>query len=187
MKVLLVNGSPHQKGETYHALSLVEKALQDKGVGTEWFWTGNRPVRGCIDCGGCGKTFRCVFSGDTCNDLIEAILKADGVIIGSPVYFAAPNGALCALLDRVFYAASTHGGLFRGKPAAAVASCMRSGANNTVDRINKYFSFCEMPIVSSSYWNMLFDSHSPMGTDERGSKTMQTLGYNMAAMLQSLS
>ncbi|MCO5803971.1 NADPH-dependent FMN reductase [Phocaeicola vulgatus] len=187
MKVLLVNGSPHQKGETYNALSLVEKALHEKGIATEWFWVRNKPVRGCIDCGQCSKTFRCAFSDDVCNDLIEAILNADGIIIGSPVYFAAPNGALCALLDRVFYAASTHGGLFKGKPAAAVASCIRSGANSTVDRINKYFSFSEMPIVSSSYWNMLFDSHSSIGFDERGHKTMQTLGYNMASILQKIS
>ena len=110
-----------------------------------------------------------------------------GDLITGDVYFAAPSGALCALLDRVFYAASTHGGLFKGKPVAAVASCIRSGANSTVDRINKYFSFSEMPIVSSSYWNMLFDSHSPVGFDERGHKTMQTLGYNMAAILQKNS
>lgn len=158
--------------------------MNEKGVDTEWFWIGNKSVRGCIDCGQCGKTFRCVFSDDVCNNLIEAILKVDGVIVGSPVYFAAPNGALCALLDRVFYAASTHGGLFKGKPAAAVASCIRSGANNTVDRINKYFSFSEMPIVSSSYWNMLFDRQSPMGEDERGYKIMQTLGYNITIILQ---
>lgn len=170
MKVLLVNGSPHQKGETYNALSLVEKALHEKGIATEWFWVRNKPVRGCIDCGQCSKTFRCAFSDDVCNDLIEAILNADGIIIGSPVYFAAPNGALCALLDRVFYAASTHGGLFKGKPAAAVASCIRSGANSTVDRINKYFSFSEMPIVSSSYWNMLFDSHCLTKEDTRPCK-----------------
>ena len=165
----------------------MEKALHEKGIATEWFWVRNKPVRGCIDCGQCSKTFRCAFSDDVCNDLIEAILNADGIIIGSPVYFAAPNGALCALLDRVFYAASTHGGLFKGKPAAAVASCIRSGANSTVDRINKYFSFSEMPIVSSSYWNMLFDSHSSIGFDERGHKTMQTLGYNMASILQKIS
>lgn len=184
MKVLLVNGSPHRKGETYNALSLVETALNEKGIGTEWFWIGNKPVRGCVDCGKCSKTFRCVFLDDACNDLIEAFLKSDGIVIGSPVYFAAPNGALCALLDRVFYAASTHGGLFKGKPAAAVASCMRSGANSTIDRINKYFSFSEMPIVSSNYWNMLFDTQSQMGTDEKGNKTMLTLGYNMVAILQ---
>ena len=145
MKVLLVNGSPHKQGETYHALSLVEKALHEKGMATEWFWVGNKPVRGCIDCGQCGKNFRCAFSDDVCNDLIEAILKADGVIVESPVYFAAPSGALCALLDRVFYAASTHGVLFKGKPAAAVASCIRSGANSTVERIMQVPLYAEGP------------------------------------------
>lgn len=184
MKVLLVNGSPHRKGETYMALSLVEQALKEKGIETEWFWIGNKPIRGCIDCCKCDKSHRCSFTDDVCNDLIEAMLKADGVIIGSPVYFAGPNGALCALLDRVFYAASTHGGLFKGKPAAAVASLMRSGANNTIDRINKYFAFSEMPIVSSCYWNLLFCSQSQIDQDEKGRQTMQTLGYNMADLLQ---
>lgn len=187
MKVLLVNGSPHSKGETYKALSLVEQALREKGLETEWFWIGNKPVRGCIDCRKCSNGFRCAFTDDVCNDLIEAMLNADGVIIGSPVYFAAPSGALCALLDRVFYAASTHGGLFKGKPAAAVASCMRSGANSTIDRINKYFAFSQMPIVSSDYWNLLFSSQSKMERDEKGRKTMQTLGSNMATLLISKS
>lgn len=127
------------------------------------------------------KTFRCNFTDDVGNELFEAILKADG--IGTPVYFAAPSGVLCALLDRVFYAASTHGNLFKGKPAAAVASCIRSGANSAIDRLNKYFSFSEMPIISSSYWNMLFENQSPKGLDEMGHKTMQTLGYNMASLL----
>ena len=185
MKVLLVNGSPHSKGETYKALSLVEQALQENGIETGWFWIGNKPVRGCIDCKKCSKSFRCTFTDDVCNDLIEAMLSADGIIIGSPVYFAAPSGALCALLDRVFYAASTHGGLFKGKPAAAVASCMRSGANSTIDRINKYFAFSQMPIVSSDYWNLLFSSQSKMDRDEKGRKTMRTLGSNMATLLQA--
>ena len=110
-------------------------------------------------------------------------MKSDGLIIGTPVYFAAPNGALCALLDRVFYAASTHGGLFRGKPAAAIASCIRSGANSAIDRLNKYFTFSEMPVVSSSYWNMLFEKQQQKEEDEMGVRTMRTLGCNMAKML----
>ena len=93
MKVLLVNGSPHKQGETYHALSLVEKALHEKSIATEWFWVGNKPVRGCIDCGQCAKNFRCAFSDDVCNDLIEAILNVYGVIVGSPVSFVAPSGS----------------------------------------------------------------------------------------------
>lgn len=187
MKVLLVNGSPHPKGGTWQALSLAEKALHEKGVETEWFWIGNKPVRGCIDCRKCAETYRCAFSDDICNSLIEAILKSDGLIIGTPVYFAAPNGALCALLDRVFYAASTHGKLFIGKPAAAVASCIRSGANSAIERLNKYFTFSEMPVVSSSYWNMLFEKQPQKGVDEMGIQTMRTLGFNMAKLLTATS
>lgn len=183
MKVLLVNGSPHPQGGTWQALSLVEEALHEKGIETEWFWIGNKSVRGCIDCRKCAETYRCAFSDDVCNKLIESILKSDGLIIGTPVYFAAPSGALCALLDRVFYAASTHGGLFRGKPAAAIASCIRSGANSAIDRLNKYFTFSEMPIVSSSYWNMLFEKRQQKEEDEMGVRTMRTLGCNMAKML----
>lgn len=122
-----------------------------------------------------------------CNDLIEAILKSDGLIIGTPVYFAAPNGTLCALLDRVFYAASTHGRLFNGKPAAAVASCIRSGANSAIERLNKYFAFSEMPIVSSRYWNMLFEKQPQRDIDEMGIQTMRTLGVNMAKILTTKS
>ena len=187
MTVLMINGSPHSKGGTSYALSLVEKALHEKGIDTKWFWIGNKMVRSCIDCGLCAQTFRCNFTDDVCNELIEAILEADGIVIGTPVYFAAPNGALCALLDRVFYAASTHGNLFKGKPAAAVASCIRSGANSAIDRLNKYFTFSEMPIVSSSYWNMLFENRSQKGLDEMGHKTMQNLCYNMAELLNRKS
>lgn len=126
MKVLLVNGSSHKNGSTYTTLTMVEKSLLDNGIETEWFYIGNKPVRGCVDCRRCEGSNRCIFNDDPCNALIEAIINTDGVIIGSPVYFAGPNGALCALLDRVFYAASTHGQLFRGKPATAVASCYHS-------------------------------------------------------------
>lgn len=178
MKVLLVNGSPHPKGGTFKALSLVERSLNENGVETEWLWIGNKLVRGCINCKGCMNTYRCRFDDDPCNKLIEAILAADGVVIGTPVYFAAPNGALCALLDRVFYAAQEFGHLFGGKPAAAVASLMRSGSNSAIDRLNKYFTFSEMPVVSSSYWNMLFE-----GNDKMGENTMLTLGKRMADML----
>ena len=186
MKVLLVNGSSHKDGGTVHSLKLVEKALREGGVDTEWFHLGNKPVRGCIACEGCAKSYRCVFKDDICNDLIEAILATDGVIIGTPVYFAAPNGALMAILDRVFYAASTHGRLFAGKPAAAVASFYRSGGNNAVDRLNKYFAFSGMPIVSSNYWNLMFAPKSFVPNDEMGQSTMAVLGENMADMVKKL-
>lgn len=177
-KVLLINGSPRPNGETHQALSIIAEALQEKGIECEWFQLGTEPVRGCVHCSGCRKAYRCVFEDDACNALIEKIIAADGVVIGSPVYFAGPNGALCALLDRAFYAGSCHGRLFAGKPAAAVATCWRSGASATLDRLNKYFTYSEMPVVSSTYWNIKLE-----GEDTWGEKTLRTLGYNMAKML----
>ena len=187
MKVLLVNGSSHKNGGTVHSLSIVERAIQDEVLETEWFQLGNKPVRGCIACESCAKTSRCAFKDDICNDLIEAMVAADGVVVGTPVYFAAPNGALMAVLDRVFYAASTHGRLFTGKPAAAVASFYRSGANNAVDRLNKYFAFSGMPIVTSNYWNLMFAPESFVPNDEMGQGTMELLGKNMADMVKKLA
>lgn len=149
MKVLLINGSPHKNGGTVENLKTVEESLNKNGITTEWFHLGTKPVRGCIDCRQCAKTHRCAFNDDVCNAIIEAILGADGVIIGTPVYFASANGALTAILDRVFYAASSHGNLFKGKVAACIASMYRSGGNSAIDRINKYFAFSEMPIWSS--------------------------------------
>ena len=184
MKVLLVNGSSHTKGGTAHSISIVEKTLNENGVETVWFQIGNKPVRGCIDCRNCEKNNRCVFNDDICNALIEAMLDADGIIIGTPVYFAAPNGALMAVLDRAFYAASAHGRLFEGKPAAAIASFYRSGGNSAIDRINKYFAFSGMPIVTSNYWNLMFAPESFAPDDEMGRKTMEELGKNMADMLK---
>ena len=185
MKVLLVNGSPHEKGSTYSALSVVKSALNSNGIETEFFNIGNKPVRGCVDCKGCQNKNRCAFNDDPCNDLIEAMLRADGIIVGTPVYFAGPNGALLALLDRVFYAASSFGQLFKGKPAAAVACCYRSGATAAIDRLNKYFTFSQMPIVSSDYWNMVFAPHSSMEADVRGQQILQPLGKNMSVMLKA--
>lgn len=180
MKVLLINGSPRPDGETHAALALIEKILYDSGVECEWFQFGTDAVRGCIHCGGCRNGHRCVFNDDACNGLIDQIVDADGVIIGTPVYFAGPNGALCALLDRVFYAGACHGRLFAGKPSAAVATCWRAGASAALDRLNKYFTYSEMPVVSSSYWNIRHE-----GEDEFGDQTLKTLAENMAKILRS--
>jgi multimeric flavodoxin WrbA len=179
MKVLLINGSPRKNGETAYSLSVVEKVLQENGIETEWFQLGTEPVRGCCHCNRCAKTNRCAFTDDKCNDLIEACLAADGIVVGSPVYFAAPNGALCALLDRVFYAASNFGYHFADKPAAAIATCWRAGATATLDRLNKYFTFSEMPVVSSNYWNMKMT-----GNDPYGEGILKQLGVNMVKELK---
>ena len=178
-KILMINGSPNKNGNTKAALSEVEAVLKDNGLETFWFELGNRPVRGCLGCDSCEKTNRCVFNDDPANELIEKMLEADAVIVGTPVYFAGPNGALCALLDRTFYAASNYGQLFKGKPAAAVATCWRAGATPSLDRLNKYFTFSQMPVVSSCYWCGYLGEQ-----DEWGINTLRTLGKNMAEMLK---
>ncbi|MDR2844983.1 MAG: flavodoxin family protein [Puniceicoccales bacterium] len=184
MKVLLVNGSPHANGCTFTALSEVEKTLHANGIGTDWYQLGKAPVQGCVACRGCKTTGRCVVSADA-NDVAERIRAADGVVVGSPVYFASANGALCALLDRVFFSASK---TFRGKPAASVVSCRRGGASAAFDRLNKYFTLAEMPVTSSQYWNSVHgNSPEEVLRDAEGLQVMRTLGHNMAWLLNSFS
>ena len=182
MNVLLINGSPHAKGCTYTALAEVEKSLHRAGIGTRWFQLGSGPVRGCIACRACRKTGKCVFEDDGCNELAALIREADGIVVGSPVYYAAPNGALCALLDRVFYSA---GAGFDGKPAAAVVSCRRGGASAAFDRLNKYFTISNMPVVPSQYWNAIHgNTPAEAAQDLEGLQIMRALGDNMAWLLR---
>ncbi len=182
MKVLLINGSPHSQGTTFRALTEVAKALDSNGIETEIITVGDKPIYGCTACGGCAKTSRCV-KNDIANEIIEKIENADGLIIGSPVYYASLNGTLKCLLDRVFYARKG----FAGKPAAAVAVARRAGTTNTVDEINKYFLISKMPIVSSQYWNMVFGSNPDQAEfDEEGLQTMRTLGNNMAWLIKCI-
>ncbi|MDE7283458.1 MAG: flavodoxin family protein [Lachnospiraceae bacterium] len=184
MKVLLINGSPHENGCTYTALSEVAKTLETEGIETHIFHIGKKPVRGCIACGACGKLGKCVFDDDPANEMMKLMQEADGIVIGSPVYYAGPNGALCALLDRAFYAGSG----FEFKPAAAVVSARRSGTTATFDRLNKYFTINRMPVVSSQYWNGVHGSTpDDVKKDEEGLQTMRTIGYNMAWMLKSIA
>ena len=177
-KVLLVNGSPHRNGNTAAALRIAEKELAARGLEIKWFQLDAKPVRGCIDCGQCESTHRCAFKDDQCNELIEKILRVDAVIIGTPVYFAAPNGALCALLDRAFYATANYGQLLKGKLAGSIATCWRAGATTAIDRLNKYFTFSQMHVVSSCYWPGYLGEE-----DEFGIEAIKTLGINMADML----
>ena len=184
MKVLLINGSPHANGCTYTALSEVAKVLKAEGIETQIFHIGKGLVRGCIACGGCAKQGKCVFDDDPANEMMALMKEADGIVVGSPVYYAGPNGALCALLDRAFYASSG----FAFKPAAAVVSARRSGTTATFDRLNKYFTMNRMPIVSSQYWNGVHGfTPDDVRKDEEGLQTMRTLGYNMAWMLKSIA
>lgn len=184
MKVILLNGSPHKDGCTYTALSEAAHRLEERGIETEILQLGTKPVRGCIACQACSKTGHCVFDDDVVNQWIDKIKEADGVIAGSPVYYAGPNGAFCAVLDRVFYAA---GSAFRFKPAAAVLSARRGGASASFDWLNKYFTIAEMPVVASQYWNAVHGmTPEEVKQDKEGLQIMRTLAENMAWMLKAM-
>lgn len=184
MKVLLINGSPKKAGCTFTAITEIEKTLKEEGIETEIFQIGNGPVRGCIDCMKCAELGKCVFDDDCANSMIDKIAEADGVIIGSPVYYASSNGAFNALLDRVFYAGSDK---FAHKPAAAIASARRGGTTATFDQLNKYFTISQMPIVTSTYWNNIHGT-DPTQTvqDLEGMQVMRNLARNMAWMLRCI-
>ncbi len=183
MKVLLINGSPRPNGCTFTALSEAGRVLNEQGIQTEVFQIGTGPIRGCIACGSCRKLGRCVFDDDKANELAAEIRNSDGIIVGTPVYYAGANGAAVALLNRAFYS----GGGFAGKPAAAIVSCRRAGTTATLDELQKFFTISGMPIVSSTYWNMVHGS-SPEDVmkDLEGLQTMRNLGRNMAWMLKCI-
>lgn len=184
MKVLLINGSPNVRGCTYTALHEVENALQQEGVETELYHIGAKPVAGCTGCGQCRKSGSCVFD-DGVNVIAARLEEFDGLIVGAPVYYAAPSGQSTAFLDRLFYSS---GAKLRGKPGAAVVSCRRGGASAAYDRLNKYFGINSMPIVTSQYWNQVHGNRpEEVLQDEEGLQTMRTLGRNMAWLLKCIA
>ena len=184
MKVVLINGSPHRKGNTFIALSEVAGALEKEGVQTEIIQLGIKAVQGCIACNKCAELGHCVFQDTLYNQVREALQEADGIVVGSPVYYAGPNGALCALLDRVFYSCSE---LLAYKAGASVAVCRRGGASATFDRLNKYFTILNMPVVSSQYWHSVHGMRPGEATeDAEGLQTMRMLGRNMAWLLKGV-
>ena len=184
MKVLLVNGSPRAKGCTYTALTEVAQALEADGIETEIFQVGAKPVRDCIACMKCRELKKCVFDDDVANALIERAKTADGFVFGSPVYYAHPSGILLSVLDRAFYAG---GYAFAGKPGASVVSARRGGTAASFDVINKYFGITQMPVVSSSYWNMVYGkTPDEVRQDEEGLQTMRNIGHNMAYLLKCM-
>ena len=183
MKVILVNGSPHKEGCTYTALSEAAKALNSNGIETEIFHLGTEPVAGCIACGACSNTGKCIYN-DPVNEFVEKAKDADGFIFGSPVYYSGMSGQLCSFMDRAFYSGGKY---MAGKPAAAVVSCRRGGATATFEQINKYFMITNMPVVSSQYWNQVHgNTPDEVKQDLEGLQTMRTLGANMAWLLKCI-
>ena len=183
MKVLFINGSPHERGATYTALREVEKVLLEGGVETEWVQVGKKPVAGCVDCGFCGRGGRCVFNDDV-NRILDGLDAVDAIVVGSPVYYAGPSGQVRCLLDRLFFAGSDR---FAGKVGAAVVSCRRGGAATAFDQLNKYFSISNMPIATSQYWNQNHGNNAAEAAqDTEGMQTMRTLGQNILWMLRSI-
>ena len=185
MKVLLVNGSPHENGCTYTGLSIVAKELENEGIETEIFHIGVKPISGCVSCGACAKLGKCAID-DVVNEFLEKADSVDGFIFGSPVYFASMNGSLSAFMDRAFYS-GRKGGRFRLKPAASIVNARRGGNTATFDQINKYFTINEMPIISSNYWNQTHGvKPEHVLQDEEGVNTLKTLGRNMAYFLKCM-
>ena len=181
-KILLINGSPNEKGCTYTALCEIANTLAQNGVDSELLYLGKKPVAGCIDCGKCFQTGRCVFD-DKVNEVLEKLDEYDGIVVGSPVYYAGPAGQLCAFLDRLFFCS---GGRMAGKLGAAVVSCRRGGASAAFDRLNKYFTICNMTVVGSQYWNQVHGfTPEDVRKDEEGLQTMRTLAQNMAWLLKN--
>lgn len=183
MKVILVNGSPHEKGCTYTALCEAQKVFEQNGIEAEIFWIGNMPLSGCIGCGACRELGKCAFD-DSVNSFIDSAAEADGFIFGTPVHYAAASGAITSFMDRAFYSG---GSVLRGKPAAAVVSCRRGGASAAFDQMNKYFTINSMPIVSSNYWNQVHgNSPEQVLQDEEGIQTVRVLAGNMSWLLKCI-
>ena len=183
-KVLLLNGSPHIHGCTAAALEEMIKVFHEEGVDTELIQVGIRPVRGCIACGRCGELGRCVFD-DPVNETAPKLAEADGLVIGSPVYYGSPNGNLLSFLDRLFYSTSFTKHM---KVGAAVVSCRRGGNTASFDVLNKYFTISGMPVASSSYWNQVHGfTAEDVKKDLEGLQTMRNLARNMVFLIRAVA
>ena len=186
MKVLLINGSPHAKGSTYTALNEVVVTLEKEGIEAEIIHVGHQAIRGCIACGKCREIGHCVFE-DAVNEVAEKFAKADGMVVGSPVYYASANATLIAFLDRLFYSSARQFDKTM-KVGAAVVSARRGGNTATFDELNKYFTISGMPVVSSQYWNQIHGNNADDASkDAEGLQTMRTLGRNMAFLMKSIA
>ena len=181
-KVLLINGSPKPNGCTYTALEEMVNVFNKEGIETEILHIGNKDIRGCIACNRCRKTGKCVFD-DIVNEVAEKFKEADGLVIGSPVYYASPNGTLISFLDRLFYSTPFSKNL---KVGASIVNCRRGGNTSSFDVLNKYFSISSMPVASSTYWNMTHGfTPEDVQKDKEGLQTMRNLARNISFMIKA--
>ncbi len=184
-KVLLLNGSPHPKGCTWAALHEMMEVFAKEGIETELIHVGNKAIRGCISCNACGKLGRCVFDDDPVNETAKKLEEADGLVVGSPVYYGSPNGTILAFLDRLFYSTSFSKHM---KVGAAVVSCRRGGNTASFDVLNKYFTISGMPVASSTYWNQVHGfSAEDVAKDLEGLQVMRNLARNMAFLIRAIA
>ncbi len=183
MKVLIINGSPKASGNTARALVEMTNVFEQYGVEIEYLHVGNKEIRGCVGCGTCYKAGKC-FMDDIVNQAAKALEECDGVVIGSPVYYASANGTLISFLDRLFYSTRFDK---RMKVGASVAVARRGGCSSTFDQLNKYFTICGMPLASSQYWNSIHGAKpGEVEGDEEGLQTMRTLTHNMVFLMRSI-
>jgi multimeric flavodoxin WrbA len=180
----MINGSPNARGCTYTALTEVAKTLNEAGVVTEFIQVGNKDLRGCIACRKCKTSGKCAFD-DLVNEVAPKLAGCDGIVVGSPVYYASANGTLVSFLDRLFYSTRFDKTM---KVGAAVVSARRGGTTATFDQLNKYFTISGMPVVSSQYWNMVH-GYTPedVYADKEGCQIMRTLGRNMAFLIKGIA
>lgn len=184
MKVLLLNGSPHKEGNTAFALQQMQEIFQQNGIECETIEVGSAIIRGCIGCGSCYKTHKCVFD-DLVNEVAEKLADADGMVVGSPVYYASPNGTLLSFLDRLFY--STGHIDKRMKVGASIVCARRGGCTAAMDVLNKYFTISSMPVAPSTYWNQIHGAKpGEAAMDAEGIRTMRNLAKNMVFMMKAI-
>ena len=184
MKVLMLNGSPKANGNTAVALTEMEKVFHEEGIEVVTVQVGNQAVRGCIACGGCGKTGKCVFD-DVVNEIAPIFQEADGLVLGSPVYYASANATLVAVMDRLFYSTGFDKTM---KVGASIVVARRGGCSATFDELNKYFTISGMPVASSQYWNSIHGGAPGEALeDAEGLQTMRVLARNMAFLMKSIA
>lgn len=187
MKVIAINGSPKKEGNTYHALKMIGDELKNHEIDFEILHIGNKAIHGCLACGKCAETKneKCSIANDQVNDLLQIVKQADGIVLGTPVYYSGIAGTMKSFADRLFYVAGANGGLFRHKIGAAVVALRRSGGSSTFDSLNHYLNVSEMVIASSNYWNIVHGkTPGEAQKDIEGKQTMRVLAKNMAWLLK---